>query len=53
MWVGLNRDFDATYRFAEIAVAIMRGAILGIPHKSSTDYTDYADSRRKWVESTV
>src|SRR5258705_9307927 len=30
--VGLNSDLDAAYRFAEIAVAIMRGAIVGSSH---------------------
>jgi hypothetical protein len=30
--VSLNRDFDATYRFAKIAVAIMKGAIFGGSH---------------------
>src|SRR5229473_8151066 len=30
--VGLNSDFDATYRFAEIAIAIMEGAIVGGSH---------------------
>src|SRR6266849_89661 len=30
--VILNSDFDATYRFAEIAVAIMKGAIVGGSH---------------------
>jgi hypothetical protein len=30
--VVLNRDFDAAYRFAEIAVAIMRRAIVGGSH---------------------
>ena len=30
--VGLNSDFDATYRFAEIAGAIMNGAIVGGCH---------------------
>ena len=29
MLAGLNSDFDATYRFAEIAVAIMTEAIVG------------------------
>ncbi len=28
----LNSDFDATYRFAEIAGAVMKGAILGGSH---------------------
>ncbi|MGI9167072.1 MAG: hypothetical protein ACR2G5_11935 [Pyrinomonadaceae bacterium] len=32
MLAGLNSDFDATYRFAEIAVAIMKGAIVGGSH---------------------
>ena len=30
--VGLNSDFDAAYRFAEIAVAIMKGAMVGGSH---------------------
>ncbi len=30
--VGLNSDFDATYRFAEIAVAIVKVAIVGGSH---------------------
>jgi hypothetical protein len=30
--VGLNSDLDAAYRFAEIAVAIMRGAFVGGSH---------------------
>ena len=29
---GLNGDFDAAYRFTEIAVAIMKGAIVGGSH---------------------
>src|SRR5260370_27588537 len=29
---GLNSDFDAAYRFAKIAVAIMRGAVAGGSH---------------------
>ena len=32
--VGLNGDFDAAYRFAEIAVAIMKGAIVGGSHST-------------------
>ena len=30
--VRLNGDFDATYRFAEIAGAVMKGTIVGGPH---------------------
>ena len=30
--VGLNGDLDATYRFAEIAVAIVKGTIVDGPH---------------------
>lgn len=30
--VCLNGDFDSTYRFAEIATAIMKGAIVGSSH---------------------
>jgi len=32
--VILNSDFDATYRFAEIATAIMEGAIVGGSHST-------------------
>src|SRR3989442_12823381 len=30
--VGLNRDFDPTHSFAEIAVAVVRGAVAGGHH---------------------
>jgi hypothetical protein len=30
--VILNSDFDATYRFAEVAIAIMKGANVGVSH---------------------
>ena len=54
--VGLNSDFDAAYRFAEIAGAIMRGFIVGSSHgtvltdsqslcvaNQSADCGDYTD----------
>src|SRR6266508_4787634 len=33
--VGLNGDFEATYRFAEIAGAVMKEAIVGSAHIKS------------------
>jgi hypothetical protein len=32
MVVVLDSDFDATYRFAEVAIAIMKGANVGLTH---------------------
>src|SRR5882672_1412833 len=33
--IGLNSDLDAAYRFAEIAVAIMKGTIVGVSHDTA------------------
>ena len=41
--VGLNSDFNATNRFAEIAGSIMRGAIVSGSHGAKVRSTDYAD----------
>jgi hypothetical protein len=30
-----DSDFDATYRFTEVAVAIMRGANVGVSHRAA------------------
>lgn len=46
--VGLNGDFDAAYRFAEIAGAVMNGAIVGGSHGS---YSVAVKARRKISDS--